>query len=1220
MNNSNLHLGRLGHSLNPLKRARTPVIHDDTSVAGESTAEKELNPVQERRQKQFRDLYARSERMLGRLIDGSLPSVKEVPDTSAVSDGRVLTPSPARPKSTPQSKKRVAREITEDDYDDEEDTEDGSIQVEASPLRVSKPPTSAPPQHTSFGGDASSRLPPTSLVRSVSKESTASPEETRKRLEAEKQASEAAAKESFLNVIHTVENDREAMLEQQKLDELDRQVETETSAATGTQSSKSQAQSSPNNSSLGRAQLLLPNLTKRLDLNRHKVPASDAQLRDLLSNTRIGAGKWANPDKVGQEELYESLDQVLNNLKSQIQHSGPFLQAVKKKDYPDYHRIISRPMDIGTMLKRLGAKLYRSKKEFMDDLDQIWANCLKYNADPAHPLRKKAEHMKREAAKLTPLIPDITIRDRAEIEAEEREERRRQYEDSDDDDAPIAATRGRKAPNKGAKGVTAARKAPPTASEDSPVPEVKPLASSSNAMPVLRADLDSIADDSQNGIATPPIGNHTPLGPGALLDGPGVANNADISEMESVNANDAAGLDQIEDPAEEDEEYKVWKQVTMKDRARMAAERNRLFHQNRLNAEEPALLRKRSGMNRWLRQQRMILGAEATNDLVVLKDDETNVEPAPAQSLAQGMEEEEDNALPDYYFPLSGVPTVSKRLRWVEDANGIVQDQRDDSLRLLPLNYYSSLCTGKEEGTDRERQSERHSLAFKVGANLAQMQEIRKIMTKISMVKQMQVQTQTYQNQFQRYEPNRFQEADINPMPVSDDGPYIQSTVCHAALQRSISKIFYQAGFEDFQPSALDAVTDVASDYIQRLTTSLLAYHQHPKVNLAVPESFIDSTATANTAASPITIINEWQPRFSSEEVILHAMQRNGYDLETLVSYVEDEIPRLSQKLAAQHEATKQHYADLLRPAMDPAVAARDGGAAAFNDGSEQFVGGDFAEDLDEDFFGFKSLGLDIEFKAVPLHLLQSRFNNIFQPAAGAGTGTGEEEIMTDPPRWTAITSETIEDEIGIVQEFFKEKLKKTSGAALTEDEDLPAKQRFPKPRLPPTGKISSPRKRPIREQQQLARKKRRLEIEAERERDRVEQEGPNGAPPGPPGPNDDGSGGGTIAVANSSAPDMNNLMMSGGITIEASGTATADGGTETNSEEPSRRESLVQTTTNGTSNLTNGVLTNGDINLERPEPETPTLPKHIRMEKPKEDQPPDPEPEKRSSMPIAAH
>ena len=58
-------------------------------------------------------------------------------------------------------------------------------------------------------------------------------------------------------------------------------------------------------------------------------------------------------------------------------------------------------------------------------------------------------------------------------------------------------------------------------------------------------------------------------------------------------------------------------------------------------------------------------------------------------------------------------------------------------------------------------------------------------------------------------------------------------------------------------------------------------------------------------------------------------------------------------------------------------------GSDAFNDGSEQFVGGDFAEELDEDFFGFKELGLDREFGlgslSVPLHLLQNRVHQMHQ-------------------------------------------------------------------------------------------------------------------------------------------------------------------------------------------------------------------------------------------------
>lgn len=62
------------------------------------------------------------------------------------------------------------------------------------------------------------------------------------------------------------------------------------------------------------------------------------------------------------------------------------------------------------------------------------------------------------------------------------------------------------------------------------------------------------------------------------------------------------------------------------------------------------------------------------------------------------------------------------------------------------------------------------------------------------------------------------------------------------------------------------------------------------------------------------------------------------------------------------------------------------------------------------------------------------------------------------------------------MQDFFRQQLHRHHDEPLVEDDDLPQKQRFPKPRLPPTGKISSPRKRPIREQQQAAKKKRKLE------------------------------------------------------------------------------------------------------------------------------------------------
>ena len=73
-------------------------------------------------------------------------------------------------------------------------------------------------------------------------------------------------------------------------------------------------------------------------------------------------------------------------------------------------------MDLGSMTKKLKGLQYRSKQDFVDDLTLIWANCLKYNTNTEHPLRKHALYMRKETEKLVPLIPDIVIRDRAEVE------------------------------------------------------------------------------------------------------------------------------------------------------------------------------------------------------------------------------------------------------------------------------------------------------------------------------------------------------------------------------------------------------------------------------------------------------------------------------------------------------------------------------------------------------------------------------------------------------------------------------------------------------------------------------------------------------------------------------------------------------------------------------------------------------------------------------------
>jgi transcriptional activator SPT7 len=326
-----------------------------------------------------------------------------------------------------------------------------------------------------------------------------------------------------------------------------------------------------------------------------------------------------------------------------------------------------------------------------------------------------------------------------------------------------------------------------------------------------------------------------------------------------------------------------------------------------------------------------------------------------------------------------------------------------------------------------------------------------------------------YTNQFPKYNPEPFMEVDVEPHFLAGEGPVMAGETCRSALQRSVAKVFYHAGFEELQPSALDTITDIAGDYFQKLVRTFNVYREAEK-----------KPATGAWAERGA----RFQPRFTPEEVILHTLNENGHDVDALESYARDDVDRLSTKLGQLHERMKAHLADLLRPALSSDAGAD--GSGAFQDGSDQFVGGDFAEELGEDFFGFKALGLDrdlgLEMLSVPLHLLQSRVRSQYQlqaqgAGAGGAAGPGADNLLLFEalPPAEPVTRDSIQGQIGLVKNFFLAKLHANGDAPLVEDEDLPVKQRRARPRLGATGKIVSPQKRSPKEQIALAKKKKKM-------------------------------------------------------------------------------------------------------------------------------------------------
>ena len=286
---------------------------------------------------------------------------------------------------------------------------------------------------------------------------------------------------------------------------------------------------------------------------------------------------------------------------------------------------------------------------------------------------------------------------------------------------------------------------------------------------------------------------------------------------------------------------------------------------------------------------------------------------------------------------------------------------------------------------------------------------------------------------------------------------------CQNAFRRSIAKILYNTGFEELQPSAVDTFTSVAEDYFQKIIKTFKVYCESEKKTVRTPEG-------------PAI-----RSRFTPEEVILHTLEENGHDVTSLEVYAKDDVDRLTSKLGALHDRMKVHLTDLLRPAL--AAEAGNDGAGAFRDGSDQFTSGDFADDLGEDFFGFKALGLDKEMGldsfAVPFHLLQSRVRSQYQMQSQT-SGITLTDMFDQLPLLEPVTKENIQEQIGLAKNFFLAKLHANGDQPLVEDEDLPTKQKKPRPRLGASGKIVSAQKRPPKEQLALAKKKKKLEAAAE--------------------------------------------------------------------------------------------------------------------------------------------
>lgn len=696
---------------------------------------------------------------------------------------------------------------------------------------------------------------------------------------------------------------------------------------------------------------------------------TERELSSLLSDVRKNRSKWASEDKIGQEELYEAAEKVVQQLRATTEHSTAFLNKVNKRDAPNYFSIIKHPMDLNTVMKKLRSFQYHCKKDFVDDLMLIWNNCLTYNTDPNHYLRHHAIEMKNKTLSLIPLIPDITIRDRSEVEAEEA--RLQQLEDESEDDAKVITG---KHTTKGKK-----RKL----HHDEPESQDKALSSSRSASNAIT--------QSHTPSTEPPSANSDQ----PIFD-PYTAYDQNTKYDPELNFGNIESL--------------LYQEIFGGQALRYVSKRSELFKDNRIQLDCPALLRDSRAMGKF-----------EENELDAFKTQEAKEEAHAIRKshqtqrrLIESVEDlGVDNDLLVEYNTACGLPEFP----W-----NISTHNRDEGLGNITADDISQSKYVSHTG-----------LSGIIQSNLEEIQKIRHICSKIDLIRQMQQQAYMHTTQFKPYKIRKIKESDLDFESRLPNRDKYDKAASHAALRRNVAKIAMHTGFEETETMAIDALTDVAADYLSKLGRSLMLW--------------LESNQSGELTA---------------ENTLLTVLDESGIEsISDLDLYVRDDLEKHTQRLGDHKKKLATFLSDLLKPAVE----LTDG---EFNDGSQQFVTGDFSEEIGEDFFGFKSLGLEDELgltsMSVPLHLLQNRsYNYNFNDSE-----TMLNSHISQVPEYDVIDARVAEEQLPQIKALLLKKLELPScitfldgRVVLLEGEQLPPKQRNVRPKVPPTGKLSGVKRKP---------------------------------------------------------------------------------------------------------------------------------------------------------------
>lgn len=148
--------------------------------------------------------------------------------------------------------------------------------------------------------------------------------------------------------------------------------------------------------------------SKMKEINEFHVLHQGSDRKDLVSLLQEYQAKKDNVSRTKEEFLADFLHFLICTLQAHPS-SWPFLEPVSAKDVPDYFDVISHPMDMSLMMRKIRSGAYTTLEAFSSDVYLMCSNCFSYNG-PDTQYYKCAESIKKAYEETLGRYKDIICR------------------------------------------------------------------------------------------------------------------------------------------------------------------------------------------------------------------------------------------------------------------------------------------------------------------------------------------------------------------------------------------------------------------------------------------------------------------------------------------------------------------------------------------------------------------------------------------------------------------------------------------------------------------------------------------------------------------------------------------------------------------------------------------------------------------------------------------